>query len=215
MKIGLLGGSFNPAHAGHLHISKEAIKRLGLDEVRWIISPQNPLKSKSEIADYNLRLRKAREVAAKNPQIKICEIEAEQGLQYTIDTLRHLLNDGSQPSKARRVAGGMGACPHPNQFIWLMGADNLLQFHHWKNWREIFMLVPIAVFNRDTKEQAALESVAAKAFADKRIKRGYKRLAEASAPCWAYISMRKHPESATRLRNMLGKAAFLVHNAKR
>lgn len=198
MKIGLLGGSFNPAHAGHLHISKEAIKRLGLDEVWWILSPQNPLKSKSEIAEYDLRLQKAKAVAAKNPQIKICEIEAEQGLQYTIDTLHALKKKYPK-----------------HQFVWTMGADNLLQFHQWKSWQEIFTLLPIAVFNRDIKQQSALESVAARTFADKRIKRGYKRLVEASAPCWAYISMRKHPESATRLRNMLGKAAFLVHNAKR
>jgi nicotinate-nucleotide adenylyltransferase len=198
MKIGLLGGSFNPAHAGHVYLSKQALKRLGLDQVWWIISPQNPLKEKKEIADYALRVQKAREIAAKYPQIKICEVEAEQGFQYTIDTLRYVIEKYFQ-----------------HRFLWLMGADNLLQFHQWKSWQEIFALLPIAVFDRGILgEQSALKSEAAQQFADKRLRRGYKQLVDAPAPCWVYVLMPKHSESATRLRNMLGKDAFLLHNAE-
>lgn len=214
MKIGLLGGSFNPAHAGHLHLSLEALKRLRLDEVWWLVSPQNPLKSSEEIADYGLRVQKAREVARRHSCIKICEIEAEQGLRYTVETLRFLLGSTKQrayPSKCETAKPwGVGrVVPHKNQYIWLMGADNLAQFHRWKGWREIFALAPIAVFDRAPYTREALRSEAAVQFAGSR--RSPSKL-NRKTPCWCFCRMPLHPESATALRKTLGKAAFLGHN---
>lgn len=128
--VGLLGGSFNPAHGGHRRMSMAALQRLRLDEVWWLVSPQNPLKPESGMASYPARLRQARKVA-RHPRIRVSSIEAEMGTRLTIDTLRGL--------KAR----------FPQvQFLWLMGADNLHQFHRWHAWREIARLVPIVVLAR-------------------------------------------------------------------
>lgn len=131
MKIGLLGGSFNPAHIGHLHISKIALRKLNLNQVWWLVSPQNPLKKKDDMMDFGLRLDNAQAVAGNNPKIKVKTIEMEMGTRYTIDTLRRL------------------KLKYPDyEFVWLMGADNLIQFPQWKKWREIIRLVPIHVFDR-------------------------------------------------------------------
>ncbi len=129
-RIGLLGGSFNPAHAAHRHISTEAMRRLGLDEVWWLVSPQNPLKAESGMAPLAARLASAR-AAARHPRIRPMAVETDLGTRYTVDTVTAL---------QRR---------HPNaRFIWLMGADNLAQFHRWRDWRGLAARVPIAVFGR-------------------------------------------------------------------
>jgi len=129
-RIGLLGGSFNPAHEGHRHISLEAMRRLGLDEVWWLVSPQNPLKATTGMAPLVARLASAR-VAARHPRIRPVAIEEKLGTVYTVDTLAKL---------QRR---------HPDKrFIWVMGADNLVQFHRWRAWRRLAKLVPIAVMAR-------------------------------------------------------------------
>ncbi|MCA3255157.1 MAG: nicotinate-nucleotide adenylyltransferase [Alphaproteobacteria bacterium] len=130
MKVGLLGGSFNPAHEGHRHISLEAIRRLGLDEVWWLVSPQNPLKSAEGMAPLAARLGSARRVA-RHPRIKPTAIETELGTRFAIDT----------------VAALQRRWPHV-RFVWVMGADNLLQFHRWKRWRALARRVPIAVVAR-------------------------------------------------------------------
>ena len=129
-RIGLLGGSFNPAHGGHRSISLFAMRALGLDEVWWLVSPGNPLKPQAGMAPLSARLARAREVARRAP-IRVTAIEAQLGIRFTIDTLRELV---------RR---------HPrNHFIWLMGGDNLRQFGQWKNWRGIARTMPIAVIAR-------------------------------------------------------------------
>ena len=136
-RIGLLGGSFNPAHRGHRRISLAALKALGLDEVWWLVSPGNPLKSAKDMAPFDARLASARLMARRAP-IRVSDFEAKTGTRYTIDTLRNLL---------RR---------HPrDRFIWLMGADTVAQFHHWKQWRAIAQLVPIAVIARPGYDGAA------------------------------------------------------------
>ena len=127
---GLLGGSFNPAHGGHRAISLNAIDALDLGELWWLVSPGNPLKPKAGMAPLPARLASARRMARRSP-IRATAIEAELGTRYTIDTLRKLI---------RR---------HPNrQFIWIMGADNLVQLPQWRDWREIARLMPIAVIAR-------------------------------------------------------------------
>ncbi len=194
--IGLLGGSFNPAHAGHVHLSHEALKRLKLDAVWWLVSPHNPLKSKSNLADYNTRLGFAKEIAHHHPHIEVSDIEAAQHLYYTIDTVTALQQQ------------------HPNtRFVWLMGADNLAQFTRWKSWEKLFERIPIAVFDRAPFSYAALSSKAAIRYRRFRLPtRNAALLAHSAAPCWVYGFMTRHPLSATQLRNSLGADAFLGHN---
>jgi nicotinate-nucleotide adenylyltransferase len=194
-RIGLLGGSFNPAHAGHLHISLEALKRLKLDEIWWLVSPQNPLKSTDGMADYATRLRFARQLA-RHPRIRVLDIEARQGLYYTIDTVRYL---------TRRQRN--------TQFVWLMGADNLAHFHRWRAWREIARRVPIAVLDRAPYALRALHAPFARTFRMARLGTAHAALlAENPCPAWVYLSLPRHPLSATYLRKTLGKAAFVIHN---
>jgi len=195
-RIGLLGGSFNPAHAGHLHISREALKRLALDEVWWLVSPQNPLKSVDELAGYDARFASA-EALANDARIQVLDIEAQLGLRYTVDTIAVL-----QKMYAR------------TQFVWLMGADNLAGFHRWRRWREIAAMLPIAVLDRAPYGLRALHGRFARMFAAARLnERNAAQLAECAAPAWVYLSIPRHPLSSTVLRKTLGQAAFLSHNA--
>lgn len=195
-RIGLLGGSFNPAHEGHLHISQEALKRLGLDEVWWLVSPQNPLKSTEGMEAYATRFGAA-QVTAAHPHIHVLDIEAQAGLYYTVDTIAYLQQ----------------AFPRAH-FVWLMGADNLASFHRWRAWREIAGRIPIAVLDRAPYGLRALHQRFARAFASARLpeaQAGF--LAEKPAPAWVYLSIPRHPLSGTYLRKTLGKAAFLRNNA--
>jgi nicotinate-nucleotide adenylyltransferase len=182
-RIGLLGGSFNPAHEGHLHISREALKRLRLDEVWWLVSPQNPLKPRAGMAELAQRVADARQ-AADDRRIKVTDIESRLGTRYTIDTLRAL---------RRRFPGA--------RLVWLMGADNLAQIARWKGWREIFATLPIAVFDRPAYSLRALSSQAARRFSGQRLKPEQAfELASRQPPAWVFIRSRLHPASATAIR---------------
>ncbi|WP_205479173.1 nicotinate-nucleotide adenylyltransferase [Sphingomonas arenae] len=129
-RIGLLGGSFNPAHRAHRRMSLAAMEALGLDEVWWLVSPGNPLKSATGMAPFAARLASARLQARRAP-IKVSDFEARVGTRYTVDTLHKLL--------AR----------HPrHRFVWLMGEDTVAQFHQWRRWRDLARMVPIAVLSR-------------------------------------------------------------------
>ena len=141
-RTGLLGGSFNPAHRGHRGISLHALRRLGLDEIWWLVSPGNPLKSEKGMAPLAARMVSARRAARRAP-IRATAIEARLGTRYTIDTLRALV---------RRYPR--------RRFIWLMGADNLAQFHRWRHWRKIARAVPIAVVTRPGYDGRALTAPA-------------------------------------------------------
>lgn len=194
-RIGLLGGSFNPAHAGHVHISHEAMKRLGLDEIWWLVSPHNPLKKKDDLADYATRLQHAKQLTA-HTRIRVMDVEQREGLQYSIDTIRYLIRHH------RRT-----------QFVWLMGADNLAGFHRWRAWRRIAALLPIAVLDRAPDALRALHGRFARQFRTRRLSATQAReLATTPRPAWVYLSIPRHPQSATQLRKTLGRAAFLVHN---
>lgn len=196
-RIGLLGGSFNPAHAGHRHISLEALKRLRLDEIWWLVSPQNPLKASSDMAAYATR-QEAAQATAHHARIKVLDIEAREQLYYTVDTLAYLQQQFPQ-----------------TQFVWLMGADNLAGFHRWRAWRAIAQAVPIAVLDRAPYGLQALRQRFARTFACARLdERDAAQLAEKPAPAWVYLSIPRHPLSATYLRKTLGKAAFLRNNSK-
>lgn len=141
-RIGILGGSFNPAHGGHRRISLGAIRALGLDEVWWLVSPGNPLKPVAGMASLPARFASARTQARRAP-IRVSAIEREFGTRYTSDTLLSL---------RRRYPR--------NRFIWLMGSDNLAQFHHWHRWRDVARVMPIAVVARPGYNEAALAAPA-------------------------------------------------------
>ncbi len=182
-RVGLLGGSFNPAHEGHRHISLEALKRLRLDEVWWLVSPQNPLKPAAEMASFARRFAGARAVA-KSPRIKVLDLEARLGTRYTIDTVTAI----------RRLF------PR-TRFVWLMGADNLKQIRHWRRWREIFRRVPIAVLDRPTYSPAALNDLAAQSFTCFRVSPGAaRRLADMKPPAWTFLTIKLDPHSASAIR---------------
>ena len=187
MRIGLLGGSFNPPHAAHRAISLFAMKRLGLDRVWWLVTPGNPLKDTHGLPPLDQRAAAAEKVAH-DPRIEISCIEAVIGTQYTCDTLAYL---------RRRCA--------TTRFVWIMGADNLAQFHRWKHWQRIAALVPIAVMDRPPDSFRALASPAAKALAPYRIdERSAGRLATRDLPAWTFITGMKSELSSTRLRNKGG-----------
>jgi nicotinate-nucleotide adenylyltransferase len=181
-RIGLLGGSFNPAHEGHLHISLIALRRLKLDAVWWLVSPANPLKSGNGMAPLAQRLASARAAAA-HPDIEVSAIEQALGTRYTVDTVKDL---------RRRLPLA--------RFVWLMGGDNLAAFHLWRRWQRIAALVPIAVIARPGFTIAALGSRAAQTLSAARV-REPARLAEHKPPAWAFVQERLDPASATALRN--------------
>ena len=169
------------------------LKRLGLDEIWWLVSPQNPLKSTDNMANYATRIASARHFSEKKSWLKICEIEQEQGLQYTDDTLMALLT--TYPK---------------HQFVWVIGSDNLSQFHRWRNWNNLLNTIPICVVDRAPHSHKALRSPAALTYKNFRIEAKFARhLIDAPAPRWMYLFIPRHKQSATNLRNKFGKKAFL------
>ena len=182
-RIGLLGGSFNPAHAGHRHIALEALKRLGLDEVWLLVSPQNPLKPASGMAPLETRLQSARRVAT-HPRIRATALETVLGTRVTAETLAALRQ------RFPRV-----------RFVWLMGADNLAQIARWGRWQEIFHSLPIAVFDRPAYSVRASVAKAARRFARARLpERRARCLGRGPLPRWVFLHGRLNPLSATALR---------------
>lgn len=182
-KIGLLGGSFNPAHRGHRRISLAAIQALGLDEVWWLVSPGNPLKPAKGMAPYEARLASARE-EAKGNRIRVSDFERRAGTRYTVDTLAAI---------RKRYPG--------DRFIWLMGADTVAQFHQWRRWRDMAAMVPIAVIHRpgyDAPARAAPAMGWLRWFV--RPLSQVKRWTEWSAPAIFFLRLPPDPTSATRLR---------------
>ena len=184
MRIGLLGGSFNPPHAAHRAISLFALKRLQLDRVWWLLTPGNPLKSHNGLHALAERAEAARRTAD-DPRIDISCLEAVIGTRYTVDTIIHL---------RRRVSGV--------HFVWIMGADNLAQFHRWKDWRRIASDVPIAVIDRPPQSFRALAAPAAQALARYRLPENQAtRLADQQGPAWVFLTGMKSSLSSTGLRN--------------
>ena len=180
---GLLGGSFNPAHGGHRRITQFTIAALGLDEVWWLVSPGNPLKREAGMAPLAARFGSARG-QARNAPIKVTAIERELGTRYTIDTLRKL---------GRRYP--------KRKFVWLMGADNLAQFHLWKDWRGIAREMPIAVIARPGYDRAALASPAMAWLRRYRLTAArFRNRGEWSAPALIELRFDPDPRSATSLR---------------
>jgi nicotinate-nucleotide adenylyltransferase len=143
LKIGLLGGSFNPAHEGHLYVAGIALKRLKLDYVWFLVAPQNPLKPKGGMAPLGERLAGLKALAGRRPRLVVSDLEDRLGCRYTADTVKALNS---------RFPGV--------RFVWLMGSDNLLQFHRWRRWQEIARAVPVAVVLRPGSTLSPLQSKA-------------------------------------------------------
>ena len=180
--IGLLGGSFDPAHEGHAHITREALKRFALDEVWWLVSPGNPLKARGP-APLVDRMARARAVM-QHPHVHISDFEGQAGTRYTAETLQKLM-------QARPQA----------QFVWLMGADNLAQFHRWQDWRWIMEHVPIGILARPGIRTAARHAKAAEIYSRARLPgRESRLLALGQAPRWCFVNLPMRDISSTRIR---------------
>lgn len=185
--IGLLGGSFDPAHEGHLAITRAALRGFGLDAVWWLASPGNPLKS-HQPAPMAERLATARALI-RHPRVIVTGLEARLGTRYTAQTLRHL----------RRLYPGL-------RFVWLMGADNLAQFHRWEDWRAIADMAALGVLARPGQQMAALNSPAARALMRHRLPQSAAPLlGRAARPAWCFLTLPMVAASSSAIRAREGR----------
>jgi nicotinate-nucleotide adenylyltransferase len=183
LRIGLLGGSFNPAHDGHRHISLMALNALDLDQVWWLVSPQNPLKKRDGMASMATRIEQAKRIA-RHPRIRVTDLEQQLGTQFTADTL---------PALSSTFFG--------TDFVWLMGADNLSQIRHWDRWQVIFNTMPVAVLARSPYSLRACSSLAATRYQRHRLaRRQSRRLSKAGPPAWVFLPIPLHGASASAIR---------------
>lgn len=186
MRIGLYGGSFNPAHAGHRHVALTALRRLGLDRVWWVIGPGNPLKDTAGLPDADDRVRTAHRVAA-HPRMVVTDFEADIAARFTVETVRFVL---------RRCPGV--------RFVLILGADSFATLHRWRAWREIARRVPLAIVDRPGWTLRALRGPAAEALRTARIPPGADRLlANARPPAWTFVIGPRSNLSSTMLRDKL------------
>lgn len=181
--VGLLGGSFNPAHGGHRHISLYALKMLGLDAVWWMVSPQNPLKAKKGMAPLDERMESARNVA-RHPKIFVTDIERHLNTQYTLDTIKALQQHFPR-----------------TRFVWLMGGDNLTQFHKWHRWQEIFMTLPVCVLDRPPRHDSLKAGPAFERFRHYLLPQERAAVLKGKrAPAWTILRIPLDETSATAIR---------------
>lgn len=190
MRVGLFGGSFNPAHEGHRLVALQCLRRLRLDSVWLLASPGNPLKDNHELPSLTERVRKTRELMS-HPRIEVTGFEAEHGFRYTFDTLTYL----------REHCIGV-------KFVWIMGADNLAQFDRWERWRDIAEMMPIAVYARPGSIRRATSSKAATVLKPFRLREiDAESLADRDAPAWVYLRGIMSAQSSTAIRAANATAA--------
>ena len=181
--VGLLGGSFDPPHEGHVHITRTALKRFGLDRVWWLVSPANPLKKRGP-ALLSGRMARARQVM-QHPRVEVTDIESRLGTRYTAETVAAL--------QARYPAV---------RFVWLMGADNLAQFHRWQDWRWIMDNVPVGVLARPNDRISARLSKAARVYREAMLQgRASEVLGRGDAPRWCFVNIPMSDASSTAIRS--------------
>jgi nicotinate-nucleotide adenylyltransferase len=186
--VGLFGGSFNPPHEGHALVAEIAIKRLGLDQLWWMVTPGNPLKSRNHLAPLSERLTLSEQIG-RGPRIKVTAFEKAFGVSYTANTLARV--------KALN--------PHVH-FIWIMGADSLQTFHKWQKWQEIARTFPIAVIDRPGATLSYLSSKMAKTFAYARIDEDDARILwKRPAPAWTFIHGPRSSLSSTAIRDDISR----------
>ena len=181
--VGLLGGSFDPAHEGHVHITRTAMKRFGLDRIWWLVSPSNPLKKRGP-APLAMRVDRARDVM-RHPRVEVTDIERRLGTRYTAQTIAALQKR------------------YPDvKFVWLMGADNLAQFHLWQDWRWIMKNVPVGVLARPNDRISARLSKAAQVYRNDMLTgRASHALANGPAPRWCFVNLPMSDQSSTAIRS--------------
>lgn len=191
MKIGLFGGSFNPPHEGHVHVCETALKRGQLDQVWWLVTPGNPLKDTKELEALPSRIRKCHEITT-HPDMRITAFEAKYNLRYTEETLSKLLE------------------LRPNlNFVWIMGADNLKNFHKWQNWRNIANKIPMMIIDRPGSTLSYRSAQAAIALSRYRIdETDSELLPRMRAPAWSFIHAPRSSLSSTAIRNAAKKKAI-------
>jgi nicotinate-nucleotide adenylyltransferase len=187
MRIGILGGSFNPPHRGHIYASELALRQLAVDSVWWLVSPQNPLKPLRGMANFLERIGAAKRFVH-HRRILVSDIEAQFGTRFTVDTLRALTRRFPQA-----------------HFVWIMGSDNLVQFPRWRSWQRIFALAPIAVVARPGSTASARKSLAARRFAFA-YRKPSRRFAEMLPPAWTILEGPRDAASATAIRAAPGAA---------
>lgn len=186
MRVGVFGGSFNPAHEGHRHVAEVALRRLKLDRVVWLVSPQNPLKTAAELAPLSARMADARR-SARGPSMIVSDAETRMGTRFTVDTLRAL--------KARFPGV---------KFVWLMGSDCLAGFHRWRGWTDIARLLPMAVVARPGSVTRSRTSPAARRLHDARVSsRAAPLLADLSPPAWVFLRGPLSAASSTEIRRRI------------
>ena len=183
MQVGLFGGSFNPPHAGHALVAEIALRRLALDQLWWMVTPGNPLKSTRELAPLAERIEGSEKIA-EDPRIKVTAFEAAHHVRFTADTLELV----------RAKNPGV-------EFVWIMGADSLRDFHRWQRWRQIMLTFPIAVIDRPGATLSFLSSVVAKTSDYARVDEGdAPLLARMKAPAWTFIHGPRSSLSSTAIR---------------
>lgn len=187
MSVGLFGGSFNPPHDGHRLVAEIALRTLGLDQLWWMVTPGNPLKSRRALAPLADRLTMSEKLFP-HPKLRVTAFEQSLGSSYTAQVLAHV--------KARNPGV---------HFVWIMGADNLAGFHRWQNWQKIAMTFPIAVIDRPGSTLAFLSSLMARTFDYARIdEHDAPRLARMPAPAWTFIHGPRSSLSSTQIRKQNG-----------
>ena len=194
-RIGLFGGSFNPAHRGHLMVALYALKRLQLDWVWWLVAPQNPLKNPAETGEYAARLAATRRIA-RHPRFVVSDLERQIGSRTTAQTLDRLA------PVLRRA-----------RFVWIMGADSFANLHRWHDWLDIPATLPLAILARPGYSVRALSGRAAIRFERDRVPSSFPaQLPECPPPAWIFIPMPLQPESSTaiRMRRAAGKPPTLA-----
>ncbi len=185
LKIGLVGGSFNPAHAGHMHMSLTAYQKLGLDQIWWLVSPQNPIKSSADMANLPDRLAMARDITAATPFIHVVAPEIRLPSNFTYETLKYL-------HKTMPLA----------RLVWIMGADNLAQFRQWKRYQDIIDSLPIAVIDRPGYSYKAISAgrqLFTRRYTARQLRRRLVKTRKVMLG-WCFIAGQRHHASATDIR---------------
>ena len=189
MRIGLFGGSFNPTHSGHLLVSDLALKKLQLDRIWWLVSPGNPLKDNYSLASVDQRMKQT-QACIRDPRIVVTDLELRIGKRFTFDTLFFLKQH----------------CPKVH-FIWIMGADNLLQFHRWQNWEKIVCLMPVAIFDRPGSTfKTSSTKMTQRFYRARRPERNSKKLVENLPPAFTILHGPRSDKSSTEARMKLNNS---------